>query len=140
MARSLDDEGLDEHDQRILEDIDKDGWHCVVIPAEGDCEGWCISVGLCQTLQQPEIAVFGCQPETGHGMLWAAVDEIREGRHFLDGDVSDRFIESYDSTFRQSKLRWYDPFFGWARWYHSGDEFAMLQVIWPAAEQRFPSE
>ena len=90
MVRSLDDEGLDEHDRRLLEDIDEHGWHCVTIPAEGDCEGWCFSVGLWHTLQHPEIAVFGCQPETAHGMLWAVVDEIRGGRQFLDGDVSDR--------------------------------------------------
>ena len=33
---------------------------------------------------------------------------------------------------------WYDPFLGYARWFYQGDEFPVLQCIWPDKEQNYP--
>ena len=65
-------------------------------------------------------------------------DAVREGHAFASGDVSDRFLDAYDVTFRTVPERQYDAYLGWANWFNDGHGFPALQMIYPDRERHWP--
>ena len=53
----------DEIDLRVRADIERHGWHVVIVPPEGDSPGWAHTIGLFARYQHSELLVFG-SPET----------------------------------------------------------------------------
>jgi hypothetical protein len=45
----------DEVDQRVSLDIERHGWHVVLVPPEADSPGWAHSIGLWQRFEHPEL-------------------------------------------------------------------------------------
>ncbi len=47
-------------------------------------------------------------------------------------------LDGYSCMFRRVDPSAYRDYFGYARWYYEGDEFPMLQCVWPDGAHRFP--
>lgn len=129
----------DDGDRQLLDDIASHGWHLVAIEADEAGPAYVFSVGIYQTLHQPELCIFGLSSDVAMAQILNSIgDLMRDGIRFEDGDISDDVLSGYACAFRSVKSDCYREYFGYACWYYEGLDFPMLQCIWPDREGRFP--
>jgi hypothetical protein len=63
---------------------------------------------------------------------------IRDGVTFSDGAQTESVLQGYPVAFRQVHGSWFRPLFGSARRFYGNWSFAMLQVVYPDRDGRFP--
>jgi len=88
MVRSLADDDLDDSDRKLLSDIDRVGWHVVMIPEEDGTPGWSFSVGLFKSFNHPEVVVFGLPLELSGQVINGISAVIQKGKTFESGQES----------------------------------------------------
>ncbi|MBK8476871.1 MAG: DUF4262 domain-containing protein [Opitutaceae bacterium] len=132
----------DASDRKLLADIAEYGWHVVHITTNTDDPGYSFTVGLFYSFGHPELVIMGLSQEVSHGILSAAVAEIRHGACYQSGATADRLIESFSCTFSTIPVEQYKGYLGYAIWfYHSLPRpFPSLQVIWPDKSGHFPGD
>jgi hypothetical protein len=138
LVRSLADDGLDDHDRKLLSDVDRVGWHLVMIPEEDEAPGWAFSVGLFKSFGHPEVVVFGLPLELGGRVVNGIGAHIKAGSVFAAESEYPGILEGVLCTFRPVDRRWYRPFIGYATWYYRDGDFPVLQCLWPDKQQRYP--
>jgi hypothetical protein len=129
----------DDHDRKLLDDVERRGWHLVGIGDDPEVPAYVFSVGMFHTLGQPEICIFGLGNLSTMGTIVNVVGELmRSGRRFEDRQESDEVLDGYTCAFRRVNPSLYREYFGYCRWFYEGDDFPMLQCIWPDKANRFP--
>ena len=131
----------DDHDRKLLSDIEEYGWHLVAIKEDEVEPAYVFSVGMFHTLGKPELCMFGLHETKVMGEILNNIGQMmRDGTTFVDGDTSDEILEGYNCVFRTVKPQLYAEYFGYDRWYYEGDDFPMLQCVWPDKDGKFPWE
>jgi hypothetical protein len=125
-------------DDQVHADIAAYGWHVVEVVEDDEGPGFAFTIGLHKRFEHPELIVFGLPLDTMHLMLNGAGESVRAGRAYAVGQSYDDVLEGYSCTFRPVPRRHYEAYLGYARWYYDGDDFPMLQLIWPDREHRYP--
>ncbi|WP_158265276.1 DUF4262 domain-containing protein [Blastopirellula marina] len=129
----------DDSDRKLLADIQEFGWHLVAIQDDEEGPAYVFSVGLYHTLGHPEICIFGLSDVQIMGQIINDIgDRVRAGRSFADGDVSTEILADYSCMFRKVSPSWYREYFGYDRWYYEGDDFPLLQCVWPDKSGYYP--
>ena len=59
---------------------------------------------------------------------------VQAGSPAATGDI----LEGYDCAFRAVAKKQYKEYLGFARWYYKGNDFPVLQCVWPDKQHRFP--
>ena len=124
--------------------IQRYGWHCIgVLPKVGDEDvtPFAYTVGLVETLNHPELALFGLDFETAHGILAVCVDLIRaQGPLPVDQPVPEVLGDDFDVLLRPMRRERYAEYLGGALRYYGRGDFDALVVFWPDPSGRFPWE
>ncbi len=131
-------EPSDEVDARVLADIERHGWHVVLIPPEGDAPGWAHTIGLWERHRHPELLVFGSEPRQLAALLNALGERVRSGRRFAAGETETSLLHDLPFAFRAVASRWIHVFLGNAAWHYQSEPFEVLQGFWPDRGGRFP--
>ncbi len=84
--------------------------------------------------------VFGLAHPLMQSIINGLPAEIRNGRHFIVGNRYPDIVDGFDCEFRLVKAPHYRELLGYARWFHGGDEFPVVQCVWPDMQDRFPWE
>ena len=138
MTRHSNDPGLDEHDAKLLETLEKWGWFVTKVGA-GDIEpAFAYSMGLYENFHHPEIVVFGLDLDVMHQIINNAGAGVREGQKFEEGKKYDDLLQDYPCVFRRVDPTHYDGLLNYAVWYYEGSHFPALQLIWPDKAGLFP--
>ncbi|MFT3685466.1 MAG: DUF4262 domain-containing protein [Phycisphaerales bacterium] len=134
----------DPHEQPVLDDIAKYGWSGIIIEKDDEGPGFEYTVGLMAKFDHPEVIVFGCKRETGHGMLWAIVRGIEEGTPFTAGIKHNHVLEGYPCESRLVHESQHPEYLGYAIWHHRHfgklGPLRAVQCVWPDRDGRFPGE
>jgi Domain of unknown function (DUF4262) len=130
----------DHVDTKALADIASCGWHVIKIQEEAGTSGWAFSVGLYHSFGHPEVAIFGLPLSAMHAIINVVGERVASGEKFAGATVASGIVKRYDCAFRDVAKRWYRPFFGYARWLYRGDDFPMVQCLWPDREGRLPDD
>jgi hypothetical protein len=125
-------------DRKLFADVKKFGWHVIKVAPDDEGPAFAYSIGIYHSFQHPEIVIFGLDVTDMHRMINAIGEAIRSGSRFSDGDESDAALEGYNVLFRRVEMRHYREHFGYARWFYQGDEFPVLQCVWPDSKHRYP--
>jgi len=140
-VRAAVDEKWQIHDRAedlIRQHIDEFGWHVVLIEAEDDLPPFAFSIGLHRTFQHPEIIMFGMSPRQLHAFINECGHQIKAGKRMpTDQHVHD-ILEGYPCVFKNVPRDQYYDHVGYARWYYEGDDFPLIQLVWPDRDGRFP--
>lgn len=128
----------DEVDARVQSDIQRHGWHVVLIPPEGDAPGWAHTIGLWERYRQPELLVFGSEPRQLAALLNTLGERVRGGRRFAAGETETGLLQELPFAFRAVASRWTHVFLGNAAWHYQGETFEALQGFWPDRSGHFP--
>ncbi len=129
----------DDYDRKLLSDVERHGWHIVGIDDDDEGPAYVFSVGMFHTLGHPEICMFGLSSTKTMGQIINGIgDLIKSGQSFDDWEESDEVLEGYSCMFRTVTPKLYREYFGYARWFYEGDDFPMLQCVWPDGDHNYP--
>ncbi len=131
-------QGNDDDERRVLADIERFGCHIIGVLEDDEGPSFSYSIGLYQTFGQPEVIIFGLEPNVGITIINDISSKMKEGKKVEDWHEYDDFLEGYSVCFRQFDERFYRNYLGYALWYYQGTEFPVLQCVWPDSQHRYP--
>jgi len=76
--------------------------------------------------------------ELAHWMINEYNNRVKAGEVFEPNKYYSGFLENFDVTFREVEKQHYPEYFGWARWLYKGDNFSVLQLIYPSTSGFWP--
>lgn len=133
--------GEDADEQKVIDDIERFGWHIVGIEADEEGPGFAYSVGMHLTLGHPEVIVFGLNSaETMAQIINTVADAVRNGATFHDWHESEQIFEGYPCMFRRFPTEAYHEYLGYAIWFYRPESFPVLQCVWPDKQRLYPWE
>ena len=89
-------------------------------------------------MRHPEIIVFGLGTDLGQRVINGIGDAIRAGNRFAAEQEYADILADVRCVFKPVERNWYKWVLGYARWYHKGDNFPVLQCVWPDEQQHYP--
>ena len=128
----------DNGEEKALADIQKYGCHIMDIMEDETGPRFSYSIGIEQSSRQPELIVTGLKQELAHSIINEYNERVRAGEQFETDTPYSGFIGNFDVMFRPVLKGHYAEYFGWERWLYEGDEFRVLQLIWPSANGVWP--
>jgi hypothetical protein len=137
-ARGKPPEPADEHDRKLLADVEGHGWHVIGVKEDLEGPAFAYSIGLFRSFRHAEVIVFSLPVQVMHRIINAVGEEVRSGKRFEHLDESADVLNDYNVAFRNVERRHYADYFGYARWFYRGDDFPALQCVWPDSEHRYP--
>jgi len=130
---------LSEADDRTISHVEEFGCSVVSVKRTNHGPGWSYTVGVFDTSGQPEIITVSLPPETAHFALNRAAELSRGGINLTNGRHRD-FIGEVECEFRPVDPKWVKHLMGWALWYYEGDDFPVVQAVYPDRKNRFPED
>lgn len=131
---------VSDEERTILSNVEEFGWHVTLVPEDEEGPAFAYSVGLFHGFEHPEIVMFGLPLEDLHQIINVIGEEVEQGRRFSDGDVAAGILDQADVLFRKVAPEYYAEHFGRAQLFYQGDDFPVLQCLWPDHEGRFPTD
>ena len=134
------DEALAAQNQKIADNIQKYGWHCLhVAPSEDDEEPFSYSIGFTESYGAPEVLVFGLSREKAYGLLNACASALKKG-HAITPEVEDPELLSggYKVVFKSVRPECIDEYLGTTERYYQDKPFRAVVMFLPDREHRFP--
>ena len=129
---------MDESDRKALSDIEEYGCHVLnVMEGEGE-PSFSYSIGINKKQEKPDVIIFGLKSKLAHSMINNYRNRLLEGEIFAPGNYYSGFIEGFDVCFVEVNKKHYKEHFGWGLWLHDGNDFKMLQLVWPTTDGIWP--
>jgi len=85
------------------------------------------------------LITVGLLPKTAHFALNEAAKLLRAGVDLSQGRHRD-LVGEVDCEFRTVDRKWLKQLMVWAVWYYDGDDFPVLQAVYPDLKNRFPED
>jgi hypothetical protein len=130
----------DESEQKVLDDIREFGQHVLAVAEDDEGPGFIYSIGLFENYAHPEIIIIGLRQELAHLLINNIAFDIKEGKTFTPGEFHEGVLDDFLCYFAAVHPEHYRDFVGWARWYYGGDDFPLVQCIYPTTNGVFPWE
>jgi hypothetical protein len=134
----LDDEAEKKANAKALANIAQYGCHVIHVGGEGDLPPVSYSAGIQQSSAAPEIVVIGLKQPISHFAVNEYNRRVRSGEKFRHGQVAGGFLEGFDVLFLKVDRIHYPEYFGWDRWLYKGDNFEVMQLVWPSTKGVWP--
>ena len=129
---------MDEHEQKVIDNIDKYGCHIIHVMEEGDYPRFTYSIGIEKKTGQPDLIITGLKREVALWVINEYNRRINEGETFEPSKYYSDFLEGFEVTFIEVAKEHYKEYFGWGLWYNNGDDFKMLQLVYPSTSGIWP--
>jgi hypothetical protein len=130
----------DDMEDIVRDNIEEHGWHAMQVPGDEEGPGFVYTIGLYRTFKHPEIICLGLPLDVAHEAISTCVDYIRAGGALGDrSEFSDAFVDAR-CAFRSVLMKHYREHLGYARWFYEGDDFPVVQMLWPDSKGKLPTE
>ncbi len=125
---------------KAREDVEKSGWHLLMIKGGNGRPGFLFTIGLWKTYKQPEILLFAPSedPRGMAGRLSAVAKRVIAGESLKNGTIAPKAFGDYDGEARDVLRRWYPSFLGTAGAFYNNFNFPAVQLYWPDKAKLFP--
>lgn len=125
-------------EKRIIEDVEKFGWHVGLFEATDTEPSFAYTIGLWKTYRHAEIISFGLTPKTLHVILNNVANKVKKGENMkIDQDDLDIF-QNLPAQFITVEKNRIPAYFGYCMWFNSYEEFPALQLVWTDSEGHYP--
>jgi hypothetical protein len=132
---------MDAREAKALDDIERHGCHVVLVREDGDLPPFAYSVGIQRTTGAPEIVVLGLAQELAHWLVNEAHRRQAAGERFAEGAEQQDFLGGgFAVRFHRVAREHYREHFGWNRWLYGGDDFEVLQLVYPSTQGVWPCD
>ena len=125
-------------EERLLDSIEKHGWHCISVVAEDEGYSFTYSIGLFSSYGHPEVIVFGFGADFAHELLSDIAAFAAEGLPLDMGLPSDQLLEGFSCVFLEVPPSGRDRWALSAKWYYEDADFPLYQLVWPSTSGFFP--
>lgn len=134
-----------EFETDMLAKIDEHGWFGMsVFDPDGELEPFTYSIGFTETLNSPEVIVFGLPRALMHDMIWQIFRKIEAGETLEHGKRWFDIIEGYQCvTMEATDPSLFSEYTISAKWFwndcgNNGNP-KVFQIVWPGVKERlFP--
>ncbi len=129
---------MDVMDKKALDDIEDFGCHVInVMEGEGEPQ-FTYSIGINQKQNKPDLIIIGLKAELAHSIINNYKDRLLSGEVFDTGKFYSDFLGGFDVCFIEVDKSHYEDYLGWGLWLNKGDDFKVLQLIWPTTAGQWP--
>ncbi len=125
---------LDAVERKVLQDVRKWGWHVIQVFEDGDRPAYAYTIGLAHRFEHPELIVIGLEDEIAGGVLNRIAGTIRDGARVQPFSRLSGHLDGAALLAVPVKKTAYRDHLGIARWFHRGDDFDTLQLLWPGEQ------
>jgi hypothetical protein len=129
---------MDERDQKALDDIEEYGCHVMNVMEGDDEPSFTYSIGINKKQNKPDVVILGLKSELAHSMANNYKNRLLDGEVFEPGNYYSDFLGDFDVCFVKVSKKYFKEYFGWGLWLHKGDDFEMLQMVWPTTDGVWP--
>ncbi len=129
-----------EIDQEVQENIDKFGLNVRHVLAENDSPPFSYSIGLVKSYNHPEIIIVGLKHQLAQILINNMAADIKKGKVFVPFKYEANILDDFNCYIIEVEKSNYDGYVGGAQRYYNGDEFALLQCIYPTVKGIYPWE
>lgn len=130
---------LTPEDETTIGHVEDFGCSIIHIDKNSAGPGWSFTLGVFDTTGEPEIIVVGLRKDTAHHLLNEAAKLLRSGIDLTRGRHKD-LIGDVECEFRPLDPKWARHLMGWTNWYYRGEEYPVLQAVYPDLQNRFPED
>jgi hypothetical protein len=127
-----------ESEKRIIEAVDKYGWHVTLIESDGYNPSFAYTIGLKKTYEHPELIILGLGTKLMGELLNIAGDLIKNGHKIDLAKEYDDFLNGYNCQFIKMNKNYYSDYLGYGIWFNKGCDFETYQLVWPNKKGNFP--
>ena len=131
---------MDERELKVMQDVEKHGWHVIKVLGDESGPAFAYSIGLFKSFQHPEVMIVGLASDTMHKIINNIGLDVKQGKTFQNGLLSDDILDGYTCALREVSLKHYKKLVGWAIWFYDGTNFPLVQCVWPDRHRHFPWE
>lgn len=129
---------MDDAERKALANIEQFGCQVMHVLGEGELPPFSYSVGIQSTSLSPEVVVIGLKQEVAHFVVNEYNRRVREGEFFTPGERYSGFLEGFDVAVEKVDRIFYKDYFGWNLWLYNGDEFEIVQLVYPNTSGVWP--
>lgn len=130
----------DEFEQKALDDIREFGLHIIGVAEDDEGPGFVYSIGLLENYAHPEVIIIGLRQELAHILLNNMAFDIKGGKTITPGEFHEGVLDNFLCYFGSVSTEYYREYVGWASWFYGGDNFPLLQCVYPTVQGIFPWE
>jgi hypothetical protein len=127
-------------ENRIIEDVNKYGWHVALFEADNYLPTFGYTIGLWKSFTHPEIITFALNVETIYTILNIAGNLIKNGNTIKPYNKYANYLNNLDVQFINVLDDNLKDWFGYGLWFNKNNKFPALQLIWPDKNNLFPWE
>jgi Domain of unknown function (DUF4262) len=131
---------LEADEKKLVDDVEANGWHLTQVLPRQPIPSWSYTIGLYETLQQPELIVVGLEGDLAHYLLNEVARRMKGGMRSTDGHREKELLESVECEFRKVEPRWVRHVMGYALWFYGAEDFPVFQCVYPDRKNHFPWE
>jgi hypothetical protein len=131
---------MDKAEEKALKDIEEYGCHILHVMEEGEYPRFSYSIGIEKNTGQPELIITGLKRELAHWMTNEYNNRVKTGEVFKPNKYYQGFLNNFDITFKEVEKKHYSEYVGWAKWLYKGENFKVLQLIYPSTSGIWPWE
>jgi hypothetical protein len=129
----------DKGDRKLIDDIESFGVHILhIFDPEGVDPEYSYSVGLWHTQNHPEVLIYGLKSDLRQSVINYIKNEIKLGGSFRDGESAEGVLQGFTVYFQALPLHHYKKHLGWAKWFYGGNDFPVVQMLWPTTSGVYP--
>ncbi len=129
---------MNEQDKKVLADIEEFGCHVLNVIEDEDEPSFTYSIGINKKQNRPDIVILGLKNELAHSMANDYKNRLLNGEVFEPGKLYQDFLGDFDVCFINVAKKHFKEYFGWGLWLHDGDDFEVMQMVWPTTEGVWP--
>jgi len=129
---------MDKGEEKALSDIEKYGCHIIHVMEEGEYPRFTYSIGIEKNTGQPELLVTGLKRELALWIINEYNSRVKSGEVFEPNKFYSDFLDNFDVTFKEVEKTHYREYFGWDIWFYKGEDFKVLQLIYPSTSGVWP--
>jgi len=131
---------MDKSERKVIDDIDRCGWHVVKVMEDQEHPPHAFSIGLYKTFRHPEIIIVGLKLEMMHNVINSIGADVKDGKVYESGKYYPGLLEKFDCWFNNVPCSLYEDYVGYAVWYYKQSSFPLLQCVWPTTQGIYPWE
>ncbi len=128
----------DAAEKKALDDIREFGHHVMLVGAGEDIPEFAYSIGLFETYGHPEVIILGLKFELAHVLINNIAYDIKNGKRWVSNEFHEGVLDDFLCYFGYVPQEKYPDYVGWARWFYEGDDFPLLQCVYPTVLGKFP--
>lgn len=129
---------MDERDQKALNDIEEYGCQVINVAAGEGEPSFTYSIGISLKQSKPDVLILGLKTELAHSIVNNYKNRLLQGEVFVPEKYYPDFLGDFNVCFIKVHKKYYKEYFGWGLWLHGGDDFEVLQMVWPTTEGVWP--